>query len=211
MVPIGVARGYRNEFRTVGFKDIMKFRNHQQKKNTEAFVAHFQLLGLRLGECRSNVIRSAAQAMAVALNRKGNNSAREYGALDHFRHFADDLHRAEIAIATYRLLDPRERTDVFERIQLCYPIDRDDAESQATSTGSLIHQMPNLSKKTHRQSLSIKAIEDDQTETQDSFKKVTGNLFMDERRSIVRSMRNSNELTLRGLSPLGWLKSQLGI
>ncbi len=187
----------------------MKFRNHQQKKKTDAIVAHFQLLGLKLGECRSNVIRSAAQAMAVALNTKGNHFARgEYGALNHFRHFADDLNRAKIAIATYRLLDPRERTDAYERVQLCYPIDRDYAESQATSTGSLIHQMPNLSIKTLRQTLSIKAIEDDQPETQDSFKKVTGNLSMEERRSIVRLMRKSNESTLRGNSPLGWLKSQ---
>jgi len=194
----------------------MKFRNHQQKKKTEAIVAYFQLLGLRLGECRSNVIRSAAQAMAAALNGKGNNSARdEYGALNHFRHFADDLNRAKIAIATYRLLDPRERTDAYERIQLCYPIDRDDAESQTTSTGSLIGQIPNLPKEPRRQSLSKKAIEgklqsDDRLESQDSFIKVTGNLSMEERRSIVRLMRKSNASTLRGLSPLGWLKSQLG-
>ena len=208
----------------------MRFRNHQQKKKTEAFVAHFQLLGLRLGECRSNVIRSAAQAMAVALNRNGNNSARdEYGAnqyaVDFVGQSADDLHRAKIAIATYRLLDPRERTDVYERVQLCYPIDRDDADSQATETGSLIGQMPNFAKKNRRrskaneqfgQSLLNGAIEgklpsDARPAAEDSFKKTSGNLSMDERRSIVRLMRKSNESTLRGLSPLGWLKSQLGI
>ncbi|HUP79687.1 MAG TPA: hypothetical protein VM260_14135 [Pirellula sp.] len=137
-------------------------------------------------------------------------------AVDHVGQSADDLHRAKIAIATYRLLDPRERTEAYERVQLCYPIDRDDAQSQTTLTGSLIGPMPNLPKEPRRQSLSKKAIEgklpsDHRLETQDSFKKVTGNLSMDERRSIVQSMRKSNESTLRGLSPLGWLKSQLGI
>lgn len=199
----------------------MKFRNHQQKKKTEAFVAHFQLLGLRLGECRSNVIRSAAQAMAVALNGKGNNFVRdEYGAnqraVDPMSQSADDLHRARIAIATYRLLDPRERADTYERVQLCYPIDRDEADSQVTATGSLIYQMPELPTTMRRKSLSAKAREgksksDDRPETQDSLRMVSGNLSMDERRSIVRLMRKSNESTLRGLSPLGWLKSQLGI
>ena len=198
----------------------MVLRNHQRKKKNEAFVAHFQLLGLRLGECRSNVIRSAAQAMAVALNTKGNQFARDgYGADLHVRHSvrhsAEDLNRARIAIATYRLLDPRERTDAYERVQLCYPSDRDEAESLTISSGSLIRQMSNLRNEQSRQNLPIKAIEaknhsDTRPEAEDSFKKVSNNLFVDERRHIVRLTRKSNESNLRGLSPLGWLRSQLG-
>jgi hypothetical protein len=36
-------------------------------------------------------------------------------------------------------------------------------------------------------------------------------LTLDERRGIVRLLRESDESTLRSLSPLGWLRSRLGI
>jgi len=168
-------------------RNIMQFNSKlkpNHKKKNEAFVAHFRLLGLRRGECRSNVIRSAAQAMAVALNQS-----------------ADDVRRAKIAIATYRLLDPRERTDVYERVQLCYPIDREDSNSPAACNRKLIDQMPKVA--SNKESEAVTTIH--------SLNQVSSDLSLEERRSIVRLMRESNESTLRGLSPLGWLKSRLGI
>ena len=190
-------------------RNIMKFNSKiklKHKTKNEAFVAHFRLLGLRRGECRSNVIRSAAQAMAVALKRTGsalaedNYASEQYaGGLAH--QTADDVRRAKIAIATYRWLDPRERTDIYERVQLCYPIDRDDSDSPTASTSKLVDQMP-------------KVPSDDESEvatTIHSLVQVSSDLSLEERRSIVRLMRESHESTLRGLSPLGWLKSRLGI
>ncbi len=187
----------------------MKFNSKiklKHKKNNEAFVAHFRLLGLRRGECRSNVIRSAAQAMAVALKRTGtafaeDNLASEQYAGGQTLQTADDVRRARIAIATYRLLDPRERTDNYERVQLCYPIDRDDSDSPAVSTRKLVDQMP-------------KVLSDDESvlaTTIHSLDQLSSGQSLEERRSIVRLMRETNESTLRGLSPLGWLKSRLGI
>lgn len=235
MLPILVARRYRNELRKVGLKGIMKFNSKiKHKKKNEAFVAHFRLLGLRRGECRSNVIRSAAQAMALALksNRSdfaGGNYVSEQFAGEHVHQTADDVRRAKIAIATYRLLDPRERTDMYERVQLCYPIDRDDSDSPAASTSKLIDQMPKVSLKIRRQPSAVinpigqplteKSIEGNSPSDEEfelattirSLNQVSSDLSLEERRSIVRLMRKSNESMLRGLSPLGWLKSRLGI
>lgn len=182
-------------------RSIMKFNSKlklKHKKKNEAFVAHFRLLGLRSGECRSNVIRSAAQAMAVSLKSSRSDFAGDNYVSDQYvgdqhtlaqvHQSADDVRRAKIAVATYRLLDPRERSDIYERVQLCYPIDRDDSDLPAAPTRKLIEQMPKV-----------------------PLNQVSSDLSLEERRSIVHLMRNSNESTLRGLSPLGWLKSRLGI
>ena len=179
----------------------MKFNSKiklKHKTKNEAFVAHFRLLGLRRGECRSNVIRSAAQAMAVSLKSGRSDFAGDNYVSDQYvgdqhtlaqvHQSADDVRRAKIAVATYRLLDPRERSDIYERVQLCYPIDRDDSDLPAAPTRKLIEQMPKV-----------------------PLNQVSSDLSLEERRSIVHLMRNSNESTLRGLSPLGWLKSRLGI
>jgi hypothetical protein len=126
----------------------MKFNRKHHKKKNEAFVAHFRLLGLRRGECRTNVIRSAAQSMSIALSYSGD-------AGDLGEHSADDIRRARIALAAYRLLDPRERTDVYERVQLCYPIDREDMESPTASNSKLMDQMAKVPVKSKRTTKSI--------------------------------------------------------
>lgn len=86
-----------------------KNNNHDRQN-----LAYFRLLGLRSGESRVEVIRDAALAMSIGLSRESqrDNSLQQ---------------RQEIAVATYRLLDPRRRRRLVERIQLCYPIDRDEA------------------------------------------------------------------------------------
>ena len=153
----------------------------------------------------------------------------EQFAGEHVHQSADDVRRARIAIATYRLLDPRERTDMYERVQLCYPIDRDDSDSPAASTSKLIDKMPKVSLKIRRQPSAVinpigqplteKSIEGNSPSDEESelvtiirsLNQVSSDLSLEERRSIVRLMRKSNESMLRGLSPLGWLKSRLGI
>ncbi len=200
----------------------MKFNRKHHKKKNEAFVGHFQLLGLKRGECRTNVIRSAAQALSAALSYNGN-------AGDQGKHSADDVQRARIALAAYRLLDPRERVDVYERVQLCYPIDREDAESPTPCVGKLVDQMVNVPVKSRRPTKSIvklmgqpvidEAIEGNPPEDEEpeaarenpSAEQANSDPSLEERRRIVRLMRELDESTPRSLSPIGWLRSRLGI
>ena len=165
--------------------------------------------------------------MSVALSFHGDRQAE-----DHVQQTADDVRRARIAIAAYRLLDPRERSDLYERVQLCYPIDRDDAEPQATNPCKLVDQMPKVAAKVRRQAIKTvklmdqplidqaiegnsptdeepgaKSVDDPMNSSNES----SSELSIEERRGIVRLMRESEESTLRGLSPLGWIRSRLGI
>ena len=202
----------------------MKFnRKLEKKRKTEAFVDHFRLLGLRRGECRTNVIRSAAQAMSVSLST-GRNPPVD----DPRQESSDDVRRARIALAAYRLLDPRERDDIYERVQLCYPIDRDDFELPSLSATNLVDQMTKVPAMRRQSSTGVslmgqplidEAIEgkspsDEEPEldaARSLFEVKSSELSVEERRHIVRLLRNSEEATLRGLSPLGWLRSRLGI
>ena len=144
-------------------------------------MPHYQLLGLSRGECRVHVIRSAAQAMSIALTQ----------CEQHVQSTVVDIRKAKIAIATYWLLDPRKRCDLYERIQLVHPIDREDAEVPVVSSRKLIDQMAPV-----RWRIAPS---------------VSNDFSLEERRSIVRLVRQSNESILRGLSPLGWIRSRLGL
>lgn len=206
------------------------------KRNREAIVGHFRLLGLRRGECRTKVIRSAAEAMAIAIS--------DLPQAPQVR--VQDDRRAEIAYAAYKLLDPRERTDLFERVQLSYPIDRDEVDEFESAGGKLVDQMrqvvaaPAESPKRvklmglpviHRAiGTSPEESPQDRTETPEfsdvvpEFSDVVAEEvatdtvassdslgLLEERRGIVRLLRKSDESTLRGLSTLGWLWSRLGM
>ena len=162
--------------------------------------------------------------MSVALSYGGDHHAGES-----VQSFEDDFRRAKIAVAAYRLLDPRERVDIYERVQLCYPLDRDDADLPATSTSKLIDQMPKVPPKIRRQAGTVVKLmgqplidnaidgktptdEEPEAAPADNFpRRSTSELSLEERRGIVRLMQESNESTLQGLSPLGWLRSRLGI
>jgi hypothetical protein len=137
----------------------------------------------------------------------------------------EDMNRARIAIAAYRLLDPRERSDTYERVQLCFPIDREDSENDSTPAGKLVDQMPRVLRRKSTgvrlmgQPLIDEAIEGNAQNDEDPDgadvatieMRASSDLSLEERRGIVRLMRQSDESTLRGLSPLGWLRSRLGI
>jgi hypothetical protein len=200
----------------------MNFNFKHHKKKNEAFVAHFRLLGLKRGECRTNVIRSAAQSLSVALSFNGD-------AGDDVKQSADDVRRARIALAAYRLLDPRERVDVYERVQLCYPIDRDDIEPTTESNVKLVDQMVKVQVNSRKPTKSMvklmgqpvidEAIEGhspDDVEPEAAGENLSpehsnSDLSLEERRQIVRLMREFEESPARSLSPIGWLRSRLGI
>lgn len=77
---------------------------------------HFRFLGLPFGECDPSAIRAAASALSGGIS------------LCEGQHGIEGLtvHRTEIALATYRLLDPRRRESFMERVQLCYPANHDE-------------------------------------------------------------------------------------
>jgi hypothetical protein len=187
------------------------------------FISHFRLLGLRRGECRTHVIRSAAQAMSVALS---NHENRAQGDLS-------DRRRARIAFAAYRLLDPRERRDLYERVQLSYPLDREDYEESSISAqgNSLITSKKNQQPSSH--TAVFKASEKPSTVLlmqqpliDQAFDEPNSDLYIDaeivaeednqqarinERRGIVRLIRELDRTEPRTQSTLEWIRSRLGI
>jgi hypothetical protein len=187
------------------------------------FISHFRLLGLRRGECRTHVIRSAAQAMSVALSHHEKHSQGDLS----------DRRRARIAFAAYRLLDPRERRDLYERVQLSYPIDREDIEPASISargdglTASL--RTPEQSSQTSVVKASEKpsaVLLMQQPLIDQAFDETDSELYVDaeivaqeddqqarinERRGIVRLIRELDRIEPRTLSTLEWIRSRLGI
>ncbi len=81
-----------------------------------AMPADFYRLGLRRGECSSIAIRNATQS---AVHRLADASLEQPLELI-------DRQLGQLATSAYRLLDPRYRQQLYERIQLSYAIDRDE-------------------------------------------------------------------------------------
>jgi len=67
----------------------------------------FALLGLKNRESRVEVIRNAASKTAEKIQALPENTT------------SKDRMLSDLAVSTYRLLDPRKRNRSFERIQLC--------------------------------------------------------------------------------------------
>ena len=187
------------------------------------FISHFRLLGLRRGECRTHVIRSAAQAMSVALSHHEKHSQGDLS----------DRRRARIAFAAYRLLDPRERRDLYERVQLSYPIDREEIEQASISArGDGLTASPKTLELSS-QPLFAKASEKPSTVLlmqqpliDQAFDELDSELYInaeivaqeddqqariDERRGIVRLIRDLDRTEPRTQSTLEWIRSRLGI
>jgi len=187
------------------------------------FISHFRLLGLRRGECRTHVIRSAAQAMSVALSHHEKHSQGDLS----------DRRRARIAFAAYRLLDPRERRDLYERVQLSYPIDREDIEPASISARGDGLTASLRTREQSRQPSVVKAAEKpsavllmQQPLIDQAFDETDSELYVDaeivaeeddqqarinERRGIVRLIRELDRIEPRTLSTLEWIRSRLGI
>lgn len=99
-----------------------RLRAIKSKHHARENLAYFRRLGLRMGEARAHVIRTAATNQARRLNQFASVSGDE----------SVEARRHEIAVATYRLLDPRRRQRLVERVQLTYSIDRDEHEIAET-------------------------------------------------------------------------------
>jgi hypothetical protein len=134
--------------------------------------------------------------------------------------------RVDIALAAYRLLDPRGRGRAFERAQLGYIFEDQDVFARVDTTSVVNKPISNLRRvyspktkgpKSSRRSAHgrTQAKEGEQERqnavTDGSVDWGSGDLSVSERRGIVRELRAADEANLRGLSPLGWLRNQLGL
>ena len=200
----------------------MKSNRKPFLKNRDVLLPHYRLLGLKRGESRVNVIRSAASAMSTALKCCDQNDP---GSLS-------DVSRAEIAVAAYRLLDPRERNDIYERIQLVFPMNREDIDPPTIAAGTLADRMPHVTQRVGARPVStIKLMKQpvidealdssstrcippalSQVERVSTLSiQVDSEPSLDERRNVVRVLMESEESSPQRLSPIGWIRSRLGI
>lgn len=83
-----------------------------------AMPADFRRLGLRRGECSSVTIRDATQSAVHRLADVASEQSREL----------IDRQLGQLAASAYRLLDPRYRTQLYERVQLSSLVERDEAK-----------------------------------------------------------------------------------
>ena len=94
--------------------------------SSKANRVYFKFLGLKTSESNEQAILEASKKMARLVQERAPFNAPEL----------IERSRQEIALATYRLLDPRRRKNPWERIQLTRPIDREDREYQTPDPGS---------------------------------------------------------------------------
>lgn len=85
----------------------------------------YALLGLRANEARVSVIRRAALQVARRINGAANGPQE-----------GSEM-RMHLAVSTYRLLDPRRRNRLVERVQLSV-FGEDDMEAQRRSRRSFL-------------------------------------------------------------------------
>lgn len=175
---------------------------------------YFRTLGLNRGECRIEIIRDAARSRAKEISGRSHPAT-------------VDLHRAEVAIAAYKLLDPRGRVDLYERVQLSCPLDQADNAPPPPSAISPINRsigkqsaaVPSSDPKTPIQLMGGQMVDqaigieteesDSDSEGESACEPVT--LSLDERRQVVELLKRADEEPPASRTALGWLRSYLGI
>jgi hypothetical protein len=178
-------------------------------------LQYFRTLGLPRGECRIDVIRNAAIKVAKTTVSRSHPAT-------------TDLHRAKVAVAAYKLLDPRNRNALYERVQLSCPLDEDEihhrvrvstsnlnrnmvVEKSQSAKGSIVRMMERDVVDRAIDPSSDEPSDDDAPESiEDS---PSTELSLTEKRQVVRLLQESetSEGNLRSLSPLSWLRSYLKI
>lgn len=79
-------------------------------------AADFAVLGLRFSEARTAVIRQAIRHTIRKLQESDADRENEPSA----------SHRADVAVATYRIIDPRRRQRFWERVNLSFGLSFED-------------------------------------------------------------------------------------
>lgn len=174
---------------------------------------YFHFLGLQPGESDPKTIRSAASAMSGSIGDCEGQHGIE--GLIH--------RRSEIALATYRLLDPRRRESFFERVQLSYPVNHEELKTEIQDLD--LTQVPKRNpwvepRRTEDEASSSRselmsrpvierAIREKANHPVASQAALDTMSWMDERREVIRSLRES-EPSVGPSSPLSWIRSVLG-
>jgi hypothetical protein len=179
-------------------------------KNDRANAEYFRFLGLRRGESDVTTIRSAASAMSGLVS----DCEGQFGLEGLVRR------RSEIAIATYRLLDPRRRSSFFERVQLCYPADREERDSEPISLESIRETTDNPWVENEPEpmlpvlmTLPVieRAMQEEATNPATAQAAADTMTWLDERREVIRSLREIEPRhTKSSASPIHWIRSVLG-
>lgn len=175
--------------------------------------AHFHFLGLSPGECDPSAIRSAASAMSGSIGDCEGQHGIE--GLIH--------RRTEIAVATYRLLDPRRRQSFLERVQLSYPVNHEERKTEiqhmdlnkAPKPNPWV-EMPGSEGKNPSPGPELmnrpvieQAIREDASNPVAAQAASDTISWMDERREVVRSLRELQSVASSS-SPISWIRSVLG-
>jgi hypothetical protein len=194
------------------FLEIMRKRKLARKSVSRNWE-HFRLLGLAMGECDPTAIRSAASALSGGIPDCEGQRGIEGLAVQ----------RAMIAVATYRLLDPRGRESFMERVQLCYPANHEErkADIQDLDLQQVPKINPWLPSNAPQQPIANdgnflmnrpvidRAIQEGATNPIASQATIETKSWLEERREIVRSLQEL-EPAERSSSPISWIRSVLG-
>lgn len=85
-------------------------------------AADFAVLGLRFSEARTAVIRKAVRQTVRKL--------RETETVSELDHDDTAANMADVAVATYRVLDPRRRQRFWERLNLSFGVSFEDDSTE---------------------------------------------------------------------------------
>jgi len=187
------------------------------KSNKSTLNQCYRTLGLKRGECRIDVIRSAA---TERVRRTDFRTYTDQAGMDR-----EDHSRAQVALATYQLLDPRNRTDLYERVQLSCPLNEEEihqavADSHSSLNRNHVVDQPPRSKESTVNFVNMdiinRAIEEAKSIGRDR-EASAGSILaesepsLSERRQVVRLLREIEltEAPQQPSSPFAWLKSYL--
>ena len=175
--------------------------------------AFFHFLGLQPGESDPKTIRSAASAMSGSIGDCEGQHGIE--GLIH--------RRSEIALAAYRLLDPRRRESFLERVQLSYPVNHEERKTEIQDLD--LTQAPKRNpwvepRRTEDETSSNRSELMNRPVIEQAIREKASNpvasqaasdtiSWMDERREVIRSLRET-EPSVGPSSTLSWIRSVLG-
>lgn len=171
---------------------------------------YFKFLGLTKAESCEEAILSAAKRMAALVQEREAFNPPE--VITRSRH--------EIALATYRLLDPRRRQSQWERIQLTRPLDRQDRQYQSPEPGSLLRCIEQASDHPMQEPLLEplidRAMNESAGQSMTVDAKSDSRSWLEERREIVRSLRGdaaqqSDSVKRWDKYGLNWLRAVFGL
>lgn len=213
ILPIGKHDACRSRDRDAA--RTMKTKTRKPRKPT--LIQCYRALGLKRGECRIDVIRSAATEYVRHENRESHLQSSGFDLLDE--------RRARVALATYRLLDPRNRTDLYERVQLSCPLNEEEiqepvADFHSSLNRNIVVENPPRSKEPIVNIMNTdvvnRAIEEAKSigKERESLASVAeSEPSLSERRQVVRLLREIElaEVPPQSSSPLAWLRSYLGL